>query len=64
LNEILPWEIIDTGVTAEFLMAERERAYKGEPTLDCREEGCQDCGICPGLGVDLQVKGGGQCAGG
>ncbi len=64
LNEILPWDIIDTGVTAEFLLAERERAYRGEPTLDCREEGCQDCGVCPVLGVDLQVKGGEPCAGG
>ena len=58
LDEILPWDFIDIGVTAEFLKMERERAYDAEPTLDCREEGCQDCGVCSGLGVDLQVKGG------
>lgn len=64
LDEVLPWDFIDTGVTAEFLKAERDRAYRGEPTLDCREEGCQDCGICSGLGIDLQLKGGIECAGG
>lgn len=58
LDEVFPWDIIDTGVTAEFLKTERERAYQALPTLDCREEGCQDCGICSELGVDLQVKGG------
>lgn len=57
-DEILPWDFIDTGMSADYLKAENDRAYRGEHTLDCREEGCQDCGICSGLGVDLKLKGG------
>ncbi|NLV16731.1 MAG: TIGR03960 family B12-binding radical SAM protein [Syntrophomonadaceae bacterium] len=57
-DEILPWDFVDSGVSADFLWEERERAYRGEVTPDCREEGCQDCGICSNLGVDLDLKGG------
>jgi len=41
----LPWDIIDAGVTREFLEAELERAIEGEPTPDCRGAGCQGCGM-------------------
>ena len=57
-DEILPWDFIDIGVSRDFLKSENEKAYRGEPTFDCREEGCHDCGICPGLGVELNLKGG------
>ena len=58
LEEILPWHFIDTGLTADYLREENERAYRGELTLDCREEGCQECGICSELGVELELRGG------
>ena len=58
VDEILPWEFVDSGVSAEFLWEERERAYRGELTPDCREDGCHDCGVCSSLGVDIQLKGG------
>ncbi|MCL2102931.1 MAG: radical SAM protein, partial [Syntrophorhabdaceae bacterium] len=32
----LPWDIVDTGVTREFLLYEREKARRGETTPDCR----------------------------
>ncbi len=57
-DEIMPWDFVDTGVSTEFLRVENERAYRGELTPDCRESGCQDCGICPEFGIDLDVKGG------
>lgn len=42
-DEILPWDTIDVGVTKRFLQLERERAYRGEITPDCRH-GCAGCG--------------------
>ena len=42
-DEILPWDIIDVGVTKEFLSRERKRAYDGIVTPDCRH-GCSGCG--------------------
>lgn len=40
----LPWNMIDAGVTPEFLARERERAYRGEMTPDCRGGECAACG--------------------
>ncbi|MDD2900921.1 MAG: TIGR03960 family B12-binding radical SAM protein [Syntrophales bacterium] len=45
-DEILPWDHLDSGVSREFLAAERERAYQGLETPDCRRGECQDCGVC------------------
>jgi len=42
-DEILPWDTIDVGVTKKFLLRERNRAYEGVITPDCRE-GCAGCG--------------------
>lgn len=44
IDEILPWDHIDTGVKKEFLLSEREKAYRAESTANCREA-CSDCGI-------------------
>lgn len=43
-DEILPWDIIDCGVTKEFLMRENEKAKNEETTQDCRS-GCVGCGM-------------------
>ncbi|MDO4553133.1 MAG: TIGR03960 family B12-binding radical SAM protein [Bacillota bacterium] len=43
-NELLPWDIIDCGVSKDFLKAEWERAQRGETTEDCRK-GCKNCGV-------------------
>ncbi len=43
----LPWELVDTGVSREFLRAEYERARRGERTPDCARAECSDCGVCP-----------------
>ena len=42
-NEILPWDPIDVGVTKQFLLCERRRAYEGKVTEDCRHR-CSGCG--------------------
>ncbi len=43
LDEVLPWDIIDCGVTKDFLLRERCKAYNGETTKNCREQ-CSGCG--------------------
>ncbi len=42
-DEVLPWDIIDCGVTKKFLLNERHRAYKAETTENCRLK-CKGCG--------------------
>ena len=43
LDEVLPWDVIDCGVTKSFLKRERAKAYEGNTTPNCRE-GCSGCG--------------------
>ena len=43
LDEVLPWDIIDCGVTKEFLRRERDKAYAENTTPNCREK-CSGCG--------------------
>lgn len=43
LDEILPWDIIDCGVSKEFFLREREKAYAENTTPNCREA-CSVCG--------------------
>ncbi|MBO7304724.1 MAG: TIGR03960 family B12-binding radical SAM protein [Clostridia bacterium] len=43
LDEVLPWDIIDCGVTKEYLLRERERAYAEITTPPCSEH-CNGCG--------------------
>ena len=42
-DEVLPWSVIDCGVTESFLRRERDKAYAGVPTPSCREK-CSGCG--------------------
>lgn len=43
LDEKLPWDNIDSGVSKKYLLSEREKALVGAYTRDCRE-GCNGCG--------------------
>ncbi|MDI7276296.1 MAG: TIGR03960 family B12-binding radical SAM protein [Anaerolineae bacterium] len=54
LDEVLPWTHISVGVSAEFLVAEYERALRGEPTPDCRE-GCHRCGVLEAFAAQRRV---------
>lgn len=42
-DEVLPWDVIDIGVTKEFLLRERHNAYEGKTTPACSEK-CSACG--------------------
>ncbi len=44
LDEALPWDHLDAGVTKDFLRREWEKAQSGERTRDCRK-GCVGCGM-------------------
>ncbi|TYB30924.1 MAG: TIGR03960 family B12-binding radical SAM protein [Candidatus Mcinerneyibacterium aminivorans] len=45
INEKLPWDIIDIGVSKSFLKAEKNKAYKEIKTDEC-SKGCRKCGVC------------------
>ena len=42
-DEILPWDMIDIGVTKEYLLRERKNAYEAKTTPSCAEK-CNGCG--------------------
>ncbi len=42
-DEILPWQTIDVGVSREFFLRERKKAYASQTTPDCRTQ-CAGCG--------------------
>ena len=42
-DELLPWDMMDIGVSKKFLLRERKQAYAGLVTSDCRQ-GCSGCG--------------------
>lgn len=46
LDETLPWDHIDCGVTREFLLTERQKALEEAATPDCRHGVCTSCGVC------------------
>jgi len=46
LDETLPWEMIDCGVSRAFLLAEAEKAKTETATPDCRTGSCSNCGVC------------------
>jgi radical SAM family uncharacterized protein/radical SAM-linked protein len=45
-QEALPWDVIDSGVTPEFLKKEFQKATTASLTPDCREGDCTGCGVC------------------
>ncbi len=55
VDEVLPWSHLEAGVSLEFLLSERRRAYEDVQTPDCRTAGCQDCGVCDHREVALRL---------
>lgn len=57
LQSELPWQVIDAGVSADFLREEYKSAETGQRLPTCRETGCHTCGIqgylnpCPTLAL-------------
>jgi radical SAM superfamily enzyme YgiQ (UPF0313 family) len=42
-DEILPWDVIDIGVSKSFLISESKKAYESVTTPNCKEK-CSACG--------------------
>ena len=45
LDEILPWDHIDVGVTPDFLEREYHNLWQAKETPDCRYGNCHACGL-------------------
>lgn len=47
-EEFLPWSIVDSGLSFEFLKTEHEKARASQSSLPCPAvEKCTTCGVCP-----------------
>ena len=47
-GEFLPWSIVDSGLSFEFLKTEHEKARASQSSLPCPAvEKCTTCGVCP-----------------
>lgn len=47
-DEVLPWEIIDAGLSRDFLQKEHQRAHIAKSTAPCPSvDTCTRCGVCP-----------------
>ena len=44
-SEVFPWDIIDIGVSRDYLRSEAEKAEKLAATVPCFD-GCRRCGVC------------------
>ena len=53
-DEVLPWDVIDCGVTKKFLLSEAKKAIGEETTPDCLTK-CSACGAAK-FGADLCTK--------
>jgi len=51
LNEVFPWDPIQSGVTKAYFKKEWKKAQREAPTPDCRE-GCLECGVCDHEKID------------
>jgi radical SAM family uncharacterized protein/radical SAM-linked protein len=66
-GEPLPWDHLESGIDPAFLLGEREKAFAGIPSPDCRYGACAGCGVCrtkknasrlarPGLDGDIRTR--------
>jgi radical SAM family uncharacterized protein/radical SAM-linked protein len=46
IDEILPWDHLDCGVSKEFLLDELKKSAEESGTEDCRGGTCTGCGLC------------------
>ena len=53
--EVLPWDHLDSGLDREWLWADWQDALAEHELDDCRWTPCYDCGVCPGMGTEIQV---------
>ncbi|MCL2785109.1 MAG: TIGR03960 family B12-binding radical SAM protein [Propionibacteriaceae bacterium] len=54
-HEVLPWDHYDLGLDRQWLWEDWQDSLAEITVADCRWEGCHDCGVCPGLNVDIEM---------
>ncbi|MDP9433379.1 MAG: TIGR03960 family B12-binding radical SAM protein [Actinomycetota bacterium] len=54
-SEVLPWDHLDSGLDKEWLWEDWQDATSGVEVEDCRWTPCFDCGVCPGMGTEIQI---------
>ncbi|QYJ04432.1 TIGR03960 family B12-binding radical SAM protein [Nocardioides panacisoli] len=61
VDEILPWDHLDSGLDKDWLWADWEDALAvadGSADIeveDCRWTPCYDCGVCPEMNTEIQI---------
>jgi radical SAM family uncharacterized protein/radical SAM-linked protein len=55
-HEVLPWDHLDYGVSKDFLLKERARAFAGDATGDCRSGVCTGCGVCDFTDIFMRLN--------
>ena len=46
-EELLPWQVVDHGISLEYLWSEARRSRQEKESPDCRPGACIRCGACP-----------------
>nr|WP_231841004.1 TIGR03960 family B12-binding radical SAM protein [Deferribacter desulfuricans] len=46
LEDNLPWDHIDTGISKDFLIKEYRKSSNGLVVNDCKTDKCYNCGVC------------------
>ena len=54
-SEVLPWDHLDVGLDRGWLWDDWLDARESRSVPDCRWDGCNDCGVCPAFGVDIEL---------
>ncbi|HVQ94537.1 MAG TPA: TIGR03960 family B12-binding radical SAM protein [Mycobacteriales bacterium] len=54
-TEVLPWDHLDSGLDRDWLWADWQEALAEQELDDCRWTPCYDCGVCPGMGTEIQI---------
>jgi radical SAM family uncharacterized protein len=55
LNEVLPWDHLDSGLDKDWLWQDWQDALSDVEVEDCRWTPCFDCGVCPQMGTEIEV---------
>ncbi|WP_298992330.1 TIGR03960 family B12-binding radical SAM protein [uncultured Pseudokineococcus sp.] len=55
LDEVLPWDHLDSGLDKDWLWEDWQEALSGVEVDDCRWTPCFDCGVCPTTDTSIQV---------
>ena len=53
--EVLPWDHLDSGLDKDWLWQDWQDSMSEYEQDDCRWTPCFDCGVCPGMGTEIQV---------